>query len=408
MSRDIGLLVCESVVPELTTVVRREGWADVEVIPLRGGCLPGAPPRIRPTELAPSSVPPNLALHQIRCACGPALPGPVQAHDQIAGHRIDSVFQLFLPRGVVMHHIAAGAYLVTSGWLARWEAHLADLGLAGGLAREVFQEFARSVVLVDTGIDPDAERHCRAFSTHLQLPWTVIDAGLDLATLCLREVVQGIRSARQEAEVRRLHLALAEVRANADLLFELQRELSEMHSEEDVIREIHSIFTTLFAPGTLLVVSSVGAEVRRCYPESPPAAELGGLQRFLGQRAASQHTLVDDDQGFQVAFQRGDARAGGALLSGFLFPENRDEYLRQALALAPVCELAIARARSLQGIVHVCSYCHHIRDARGAWRRFEDYLSSHTDALFSHSVCPACLLEHYPDLVDDVLNDQPD
>jgi hypothetical protein len=358
MSRDIGLMVCESVVPELTAVVRGEGWADVEVIPLRGGCLPGAAPRLHPVDLAVPALPPNLALHQIRCACAPALPGTVEVHDQVAGHRIESLFQLFLPYGVVMHHIGAGAYLVTPGWLAHWDAHLADLGLAGALAREMFQEFARSVVLVNTGIDPDAEAHCRAFSAHLQLPWTVIDAGLDLATLYLRELVHGIRAARQAREVQQLRFTLTEVRANADLLFELQRELSGAHSEEEVIREIHTIFTTLFAPATLLVVSSVGAEVRRSYPEQTTALELGVLRQFLGHPPGSQHSLVDEDQGFEIGFCRGDTCTGGALLSGFLFPENRDEYLRQALALAPVCELAIARARSLQGIVHVCSHCH--------------------------------------------------
>lgn len=407
MSRDLGLMVCESVEPELTTVVRREGWADVQVVPLHGGCLPGAAPRLHPVDLAVPALPPNLELHQIRCACAPPLAGPVQVHDHIAGHRIDNIFQLFLPRGVVMRHIDAGAYLVTSGWLSRWETHLADLGLSGVLAREMFQDFARSIVLVDTGIDPDAEAHCRAFSAHLQLPWTVIDAGLDLATLYLREVVHEVRAARQAREVEQLRFALTEVRANADLLFELQRELSGAHSEEEVIREIHTIFTTLFAPATLVVVSSVGAAVRRSYPEQPSALELGALRRFLGHPPGLQHALVDEDQGFQIGFCRGDTCTGGALLSGFLFPENRDEYLRQAQALAPVCELAIARARSLQGIVHVCSHCHQIRGARGDWRRFEEYLSSHSDALFSHSVCPACLLKHYPDLADDVLKDKP-
>jgi len=407
VGRDLGLMVCESVVPELSTVVRREGWTDMEIVPLRGGCLPGAATRQHPTDLSTPALPPNLELHQIRCACAPALSGTVVVHDRIAGQRIDSIFQLFLPRGVVEHHQEAGAYLTTPGWLARWEEHLDAHGLGGALAREVFQEFARSVVLVDTGIDATAESRCQAFSQHLRLPWLVIDAGLDLATLFLRDIRHGIIAERRRQEVDALRFAVAETRANADLLFELQRELSQAHTEDEVLQEISIIFTTLFAPATLLVATVAGGEVRRTFPEGAPGGDLELLGGFLLHADAAPYEFVDHAQGFQICFSRHDACSGGALMSGFLFAENRDEYLRQALALAPVCDLAIARARSLHGIVHACGHCHQIRDAQGRWRRFEEYISSHSDAMFSHSVCPICLRVHYPDLVDDLAKDDP-
>lgn len=46
---------------------------------------------------------------------------------------------------------------------------------------------------------------------------------------------------------------------------------------------------------------------------------------------------------------------------------------------------------TLQGIIPICSYCHSIRDDEGAWSRLEEYLSAHSDAKFSHGVCPKCL-----------------
>lgn len=320
VSRDLGLMVCSTVVPELTAVVRREGWQDVEVVSLCGDCLPGTAARRQPTSLATPALPPNLELHQIGCACGPSLSGAVQVHDRIGGQRIDSIFQLFLPRGIVEHHLAAGAYLVTSGWLTRWREHLEALGLAGDLAREVFQGFARSVVLVDTGIDPAATDHCRDISRHLRLPWQVIDAGLDLATLFLRDIRHGIIDQRRQREVDRMSYSLTEARANADLLFELQRELSQAHSEDEVLREIGTIFTTLFAPATLLVVTFAGGEVRCTHPEHPSGSDLDQLQEFLLQPAPARYEYVEEMQGFQICFNRLGACSGGGAADGVPVP----------------------------------------------------------------------------------------
>ena len=54
------------------------------------------------------------------------------------------------------------------------------------------------------------------------------------------------------------------------------------------------------------------------------------------------------------------------------------------------------RIETLRGIVPICSYCKQIRDDKGYWNKVEEYVSQHTDAKFSHSICPACLQEHFP------------
>ncbi|MDC7222938.1 MAG: hypothetical protein PQJ60_04305, partial [Spirochaetales bacterium] len=45
----------------------------------------------------------------------------------------------------------------------------------------------------------------------------------------------------------------------------------------------------------------------------------------------------------------------------------------------------------------ICSHCKSIRNDRGYWNKVEQYLSENTDALFSHSLCPDCLEELYPE-----------
>jgi PAS domain S-box-containing protein len=50
-----------------------------------------------------------------------------------------------------------------------------------------------------------------------------------------------------------------------------------------------------------------------------------------------------------------------------------------------------AEIKTLQGIIPICSYCHSIRDDKGAWDEIEAYLSKYSDAKFSHGICPNCI-----------------
>lgn len=46
--------------------------------------------------------------------------------------------------------------------------------------------------------------------------------------------------------------------------------------------------------------------------------------------------------------------------------------------------------KSLRGVIPICSYCHNIRNEKGAWDQLEAYISTHSDAQFSHGICPEC------------------
>lgn len=74
------------------------------------------------------------------------------------------------------------------------------------------------------------------------------------------------------------------------------------------------------------------------------------------------------------------------------------EKLRRTVA---VLEKALNEVKTLRGIVPICSFCKKIRNDKGYWDQVEGYVREHTEADFSHGICPACMKQHYPDLVDD-------
>ena len=59
---------------------------------------------------------------------------------------------------------------------------------------------------------------------------------------------------------------------------------------------------------------------------------------------------------------------------------------------------ALENLKTLQGLLPICSYCKNVRNDEGYWERIEDYLHQHSDADFTHSICPTCLRENFPDL----------
>ena len=65
--------------------------------------------------------------------------------------------------------------------------------------------------------------------------------------------------------------------------------------------------------------------------------------------------------------------------------------LQSALA-AHVAQLeqALARVRQLQGLLPICAYCKRIRNDENYWEQLETYVSAHSEASFSHGICPNC------------------
>jgi two-component system, response regulator PdtaR len=76
--------------------------------------------------------------------------------------------------------------------------------------------------------------------------------------------------------------------------------------------------------------------------------------------------------------------------------KHKMEQERKALTLK--LQEALAQVRTLSGILPICCSCKKIRDDKGYWQRVEEYISEHTDTLFSHGICPECAVRLYPEL----------
>ncbi len=66
-------------------------------------------------------------------------------------------------------------------------------------------------------------------------------------------------------------------------------------------------------------------------------------------------------------------------------------------------EDALERIKRLEGMLPICCSCKKIRDDKGGWNQVEVYIRDHSEAEFTHGMCPECSEKLYPELFDDLL-----
>jgi len=57
-------------------------------------------------------------------------------------------------------------------------------------------------------------------------------------------------------------------------------------------------------------------------------------------------------------------------------------------------EEALVKIKTLQGLLPICSYCKKIRNDQDYWQQIDTYLAEHTQAEFTHGICPECIEKH--------------
>jgi DNA repair exonuclease SbcCD ATPase subunit len=71
--------------------------------------------------------------------------------------------------------------------------------------------------------------------------------------------------------------------------------------------------------------------------------------------------------------------------------EEREKLIRQL-------QEALASIKTLSGLLPICFSCKQIRDDKGYWNQIDTYIRAHTEAEFTHGICPPCAQKLYPEL----------
>jgi hypothetical protein len=203
-------------------------------------------------------------------------------------------------------------------------------------------------------------------------------------------------------------------------IFDMLGLLTGITSESTATSKIMEIFTMFFAPRSLIYLAMKDGKTLNIKSDPSTFKIADDLKKRL-QTFPDSTGWTDWEQGFAVAIQHSGYTLGVVAVDGLTFAERKRHYLNLATAIAPVLALVISNARNFQekeeligelqealakvktlrGLLPICANCKKIRDDRGYWNRIEAYIGQHTDAQFSHGICPDCAKKLYPELFEE-------
>ena len=140
-------------------------------------------------------------------------------------------------------------------------------------------------------------------------------------------------------------------------------------------------------------------------------ALLFGIQQFLGRRLLFNPLRRIQDKAVQIATDEKhlgeeiDVSAGKELhdmITAFnsmsvILRHDRDHLEERVRARTRDLQKALEAVKQLSGMLPICSSCKKIRDDEGYWKQIEEYIHEHSEAEFTHSICPDCARKLYPD-----------
>jgi len=86
----------------------------------------------------------------------------------------------------------------------------------------------------------------------------------------------------------------------------------------------------------------------------------------------------------------------GGLVS--LYYNKLNQSIEEKARLIIQLESSLSEIKKLSGFLPICASCKKIRDDKGYWNQIESYIKEHSEAQFSHGICPDCAKKLYPDL----------
>jgi PAS domain S-box-containing protein len=192
---------------------------------------------------------------------------------------------------------------------------------------------------------------------------------------------------------------------------------------------VEAIIVTLDPNGTITMLNRKGCELlgykeeeilgenwfEKCLPQ-PEGGDVYSLfkETMNGNLVAMEYfeneIFTKDGQKRLIAWHNNYFRdANGQIVGTISAGEDiteRKQAEKERENLITKLEAALSEIKTLRGIIPICSYCKNIRNDKDSWDQLETYISTHSDAKFSHSICPECVKKHHPEMYEEIYPDK--
>lgn len=213
-----------------------------------------------------------------------------------------------------------GSYVISSGWLKKWESHLEVMGFDKDTARRVFQESNKNLVLLDAEIDENAEEFIKDLSSYVGLSYLIIPIELKEIGLLLKSMVYEWRLYKQEQESSIAINELSKQCAEHSAVFDMLGKISTYDRRRDAIGKIKEHFLMIFGARHFIFWS----DRIDSFPEE--------LREFLKNEEC--YILFREENRFCIKIAWRGILYGVIDVSGFLLPQYIEKHLNLAVEVS--------------------------------------------------------------------------
>ena len=131
---------------------------------------------------------------------------------------------------------------------------------------------------------------------------------------------------------------------------------------------------------------------RTAFKQQPSSRKMGNGRDLHARRKNGEEFPVEVGLGYANGHE-------GIMFSAVVVDISyRQKIEREREHLIEELKGALSRVKRLSGMLPICASCKKIRDDKGYWNQIEAYISEHSEADFSHGLCPECANKLYPEL----------
>jgi PAS domain S-box-containing protein len=289
----------------------------------------------------------------------------------------------------------------------------------------------KPVVVLDTSVDSDwvpAARDQGWRRSYVGAPIRV--GGVTVGFLNVSGTRPGQFSPEDARRLQAFASHAATAIGNARLYGEVEQELAERKRAEEALRESEDKYRQLFESESDAIFL-IDNETGRILEANTAASALYEYSReeLLGKknsdlsaepeetRRVTQTTPVIADQIVAIPLRSHRKKDGTVfpveITGRFLVWRGRPVHIaairditerrrmegeRERLVLE--LQEALTKVKTLSGLIPICANCKKIRDDEGFWNQLESYIQEHSEAVFSHSICPECAKTLYPEIFE--------
>ena len=260
---------------------------------------------------------------------------------------LDNFNYLLVDKKTLDGYISEKSYVITPGWVLKWNEHLKEWGFDKKTSRDFFKESIKKLVLLDTQVSGKTIKKLEEFSNYINMPYEIKQTDLSYLSLNLELIISSARNKMEKEEIQKKFLKASKISADFAMAMDIISRITNIANENDIIKKVMELFIDIFGAGKIVYLQFFNHDSYNYFVQPNSAIVSIAEKKQIGLFNKS-YALVKEENGFLISLKYLNEKFGVLKVSEIPSSENLNEFLSLAIIIADVCSLAISNSREFK------------------------------------------------------------